>query len=365
MQRVPVLSKNGKPLMPTKPSRARRWLREGKAVVCNNDLQCFAVQLTVDAGEQTQPVAAGVDPGKHYSGIAVQSSKATLFTAHLELPFERIKSRMADRAMMRRGRRGRRINRKIPFNQRAHRQKRFDNRRGHKLPPSIRANRQLEYRVVKELSGLFPISSIYYEIVKAKGDKGFSPVMVGQKVITEQWLPEIAPVTAKFGWETSVRRESLGLEKDKQKSNQIPAAHAMDGVALASHQFLQYKHLKGDRGWFEGDVKITNAPFSVIKRPPVSRRQLHLMLPAKGGARRKYGGTVTRHGFRKGDFVETERKGTKHQGWVSGDTKTQVSVSDFNWRRLGQFSAKKTKLLKRSTNLIVNTQTGGRAFLSR
>ena len=89
------------------------------------------------------------------------------------------------------------------------------------------------------------------------------------------------------------------------------------------------------------------------------------MIPAKGGVRRKYGGTVTRHGFRKGDYVETERKGVKFRGWVGGDTKTQVSVSDFDWKRLGQFSAKKTQLLKRNTNLIVNTQTGGRAFLSQ
>jgi hypothetical protein len=242
--------------MPTKASRARRWLKEGKAVIYKNDLHSFAVQLTVDSGEETQPVAVGIDPGKHYSGIGVQSSKATLFTAHLELPFQRVKDRMETRAMMRRGRRGRRINRKLPFNLRAHRQKRFNNRRGHKLPPSIRANRQLEYRVVKELSGLFPISSIIYEIVKAKGDKGFSPVMVGQKVMTEQWLPEIAPVTTKYGWETSARREMLGLEKDREKSNQTPATHAVDGVALASYQFLKYKRIQGYKGWFEGSVEL-------------------------------------------------------------------------------------------------------------
>ncbi len=87
------------------------------------------------------------------------------------------------------------------------------------------------------------------------------------------------------------------------------------------------------------------------------------MVFAKGGIRRKYGGTVTRHSFRKGDFVETERKGLKYRGWVSGDTKTQVSVSDFNWKRLGQFSAKKTKLLKRSTRLICKPLVTGAAFL--
>lgn len=73
---------------------------------------------------------------------------------------------MEDRRMMRRSRRGRRINRKLPFELRAHRQKRFNNRKQGKLPPSIRANRQLELRVVKELCKLFPITDIYFEYVK-------------------------------------------------------------------------------------------------------------------------------------------------------------------------------------------------------
>ncbi|MHC5730026.1 MAG: RRXRR domain-containing protein, partial [Nostoc sp.] len=45
MLRVPVLTSSGKPLMPTKASRARRWLKEGKAKVIHNDLGIFQIQL--------------------------------------------------------------------------------------------------------------------------------------------------------------------------------------------------------------------------------------------------------------------------------------------------------------------------------
>lgn len=358
--RIPVLSAEGKPLMPSKPSRVRRWLKNGLAKVVKNDLNVFCVQLTRRAGCATQPIVVGIDPGKLFTGIAIQSAKFTLLTAHLVLPFKTVKERMEQRRMMRRGRRGRRINRKIEHKKRAHRQKRFDNRKARKVPPSIKSNRQLELRVVKEMQSLYPVVSVVYEVVKARGNKGFSPVMVGQKWMVSQLEQQIGLVFTKEGWETSNMRERLGLAKQKHsKGDSIPATHAIDGVALASSQFTEYRKWYGNktRGshWF-GEVQLTRAPFLVIRRPPICRRQLHLMIPSKGGIRRKYGGTVTRHGVRKGDYVKAEKAGHTYYGWVSGDAEKQVSVSDINWKRLGQFTAKKVNLIQRSNGLLVEAQ---------
>lgn len=175
MQRVPVSAADGSPLMPMKASRARRFLKLGLAKVIHNDLGIFCIQLVAEpSGRDTQPIAIGIDPGKKFSGMSTQSAKATLFLGHLILPFPNVTKKMRARRILRRARRGRRINRTIPYSQRTHRQKRFDNRRQKKLPPSIRANRELELRVVKELLKLFPVSNIVYETIKAKGDKGFS-----------------------------------------------------------------------------------------------------------------------------------------------------------------------------------------------
>ncbi|AOW98628.1 hypothetical protein BJP34_03460 [Moorena producens PAL-8-15-08-1] len=373
MLRVPVISPDGRPLMPTKASRARRWINKGLAVVYQNDLNVFAVQLVnKPSGEETQDIAVGVDPGKLFSGIAVQSNNTTLWTGHLVLPYKKVRDsaeptlreRMDTRRMMRsrsvgfaeRTRRSRRINRKVCYSQRSHRQKRFSNRREKKVPPSIRANRQLEQRVIKELSLLYPLRVIVYEVVKARGSKGFSPVMVGQYWSISQ-LERIAPVIQKQGWETALKREALGLVKDKADKSRLSVnTHAVDGIALAATHFFRRKNYYHSNGKLSvpRNCEVTDATFYVIKRAPISRRQLHLLQFYKGGKRRKYGGTTTSHGFRKGDYVEAVKAGKQARGWVSGETARQVSVSDINWKRIGQFTARKVRLLKRSTGLIVN-----------
>src|ERR671933_360426 len=224
MIRVPVVSCDNKPLMPTISSRARRWVKQGKAIGKWSDVGVYYVQLLEPSACKTQPVVVGVDPGKSYAGIGVQSARFTLARFHLILPFGRVKQRMEQRRMLRRSRRSRRINRKVLFNSRNHRQKRFSNRKQLFVPPSIKASRQLELRVVRELSKIFPLTAIGYERVKAdidrtkrksaKSGKGFSPVMNGQLWAISQ-METIAPVFVREGWQkngngTSQIRKHLG-----------------------------------------------------------------------------------------------------------------------------------------------------------
>ena len=363
--RIPVVDSNHEPLMPTTPARARKWIESGKAVKRWSDCGQFYVQLTVEpSGYAVQDIVIGIDPGKKYSGIGVQSARFTLYTAHLILPFQTVRDRMDARRLMRRGRRGRRINRKIAFNQRAHRQKRFANRRQGKLAPSIRANRQLELRIMSELCKLYPVAEIRYEYVradvdltsgrkKARSGKGFSAVMVGQKWMLKQ-LEAFAPVITIYGYQTSVTRKHLGLTKNKaDKSKAEFNTHAVDGVAIAASHFVEYRqyHKAGEDGadWF-GSVSIAPAPFYVIRRPPYSRRQLHLMVPAKGGVRRKYGGSTTPFNIRIGDIVKYKDV----IGYCSGDTGNSISVSDSNWKRLGRYAASQVELVLRSQRLLVS-----------
>ncbi len=385
MNRVPVISEEGKPLMPTKPSRVPRWVKKGKAVGKWSDLGVYYVQLTTPpSAEDVQPITVGVDPGKSYSGVGIQSAKCTLVQLHLILPFGRVKKRMETRAMLRRGRRGRRINRDVPFKQRNHRQCRFDNRKQCKLPPSIKASRQLELRVVKELGAIFPVTAIGYERVKAdidfsqrkraKSGKGFSPVMTGQNWAISQ-MEKIAPVYIRHGWQkdgngTSQLRTQLGLEKDRvNKSVAKPETHAVDGVTLACGYFIKYVPFTGSNSHgytHKGSVTVTPSPFKIITRPGAVkrgkeygffRRQLHFEVPDKSGIRKRKGGTITPFGMRIGDLVRAQKAGKVHIGYVSGFTDTEktknISVCDHTWKRIGQFAPSKVELIRRANGLCI------------
>ena len=90
-------------------------------------------------------------------------------------------------------------------------------------------------------------------------------------------------VRVKEGWETAQLRTQLGLKKQKNnKSDAVIETHAVDGIALACSDFVKYQITSfNSRNWV-GEVNITPCPLTVIRRPPISRRQLHLMVPGKG-----------------------------------------------------------------------------------
>jgi hypothetical protein len=350
MLRIPVVSKDGKPISPTVPSKARKMIRDGVATPKRDKLGNFYIQMNVPVGEEIpHETIAGIDPGKLYSGMAVQTPKATLWIGHLVLPFPEVKKAMKNRKQLRRGRRYR----KTP-----QRECRFLHRTGHKIPPSIRSNRELEYRVLTELRKIYPITEVVYEVVKANGSKSFSPVMVGQKWQINR-ISKILPITIREGWETSAMRKHLGLLKDREKSKASPQTHAVDGIALAATNLLAYKpYVKtSEHGHlWSGECVVTDAPFSIIQRPLLFRRKLHVENFAKGGIRKRRGGTTTPYIFRKGDYVEAEKAGRTVRGYISGFSEANgvLGIADHRWRRIGQFTVSKVRLLQRSCHLLVD-----------
>ncbi|MGB5635142.1 MAG: hypothetical protein WBM86_20505, partial [Waterburya sp.] len=105
-----------------------------------------------------------------------------------------------------------------------------------------------------------------------------------------------------------------------------------------------------------GSIQLTIAPFKVIARPQLYRRQLHFENPTKGETRKRKGGTVTPFGFRSGDLVQATKGKVTVKGYIGGYSEKNKVISIYegtSWRRYGQFSVSKTKLLRRSNGLCV------------
>ena len=83
MTTVYVLSKNGKPLMPTtRCGHVRILLKEKKARVVERNP--FTIQPTYETERNTQPLTLGIDPGRTNIGAAVVTQDGEcVFSAQL------------------------------------------------------------------------------------------------------------------------------------------------------------------------------------------------------------------------------------------------------------------------------------------
>jgi hypothetical protein len=323
-QLVPVIGIDRKPLMPTNPRRAERWILSRKATPFFSK-GVFCVRLNVPTKTNiVQEVAVGIDPGSKREAFTVKSEAHTYLNV-LTDTVGWVKNNVETRRMIRRSRR----NRKTPC-----RQNRMNRHRGG-IPPSTKARWQLKLRITNWLSKIYPISGFVVEDIKAKTkgkkrwDSSFSPLEVGKQWFYKE-LEKYGKVYLRQGYETKELRDQQGLYKSKSKMSESFDAHNVDSFVLANYY-----------------LGISNKPDNteIFRIFPLQfhRRQLHVLNPTKGNIRRNYGGTRSL-GFKRGSIVRHKKHGIC---FVGGSSKGKISLHNLKSgeRRFRNISVEDVKFL--------------------
>jgi hypothetical protein len=302
---VPVFDANGKtPLMPTTPSRARRWMRDRKATgFWQRGIYCVRLNQEPLARE-TQPICIGVDPGSRREALTVKSEAHTYLNIQATA-VDWVKDKVATRRNMRRARRFR----KTPC------RKNRINRVRDGVPPSTKARWQWKLRLLNRLRRLFPMTDVAVEDVvavtkagKRRWNVNFSPIEVGKQWFYAE-IKKFAALHLFKGFETAEMRTKAGLKKTKNKLAGVFSAHCVDSWVLAN--VIVGGHIKPD-----------NERMLIIEPLKLFYRQLHRLQPAKGGVRSPYGGTIS-EGFKRGSLVIHPKY---RLTYVGGTSKSRISL---------------------------------------
>jgi RRXRR protein/HNH endonuclease len=151
--KVFVLSKEGKPLMPTTPRRARVWLKAKRARMVRQDP--FTIRLRFATKAHVQAAKVGVDTGSRCVGLAATTSGEVVFQAEVHLRDD-ITEKMTQRRQYRRNRRARKTR---------YREARYDNRRRPDgwLPPSLHSKSEATVKAVRFMASFLPIGWVRVE----------------------------------------------------------------------------------------------------------------------------------------------------------------------------------------------------------
>ena len=306
---VPVVDKNQNPLMPTKPSRARKWIRDKKATpFWKNGI--FCVRLNVDPSDRYfQDIVVGVDPGSKKEGFTVKSEKHTYLNVQADA-HSKVGKKVEKRRELRRGRRSRKCpNRKNKTNRLANKQR---------IPAGTRARWDWKLRILQWLSKLYPVTYVCVEDIRArtkqhqkKWNQSFSPLEVGKQWFYSEIRTRWELLTLQ-GWETKEIRDRLGLKKSSKKLSETYEAHCVDSWCLAWHTV-------------GGDTVPDRTDIFCISPIPIKRRCLHREQESKGRKRSRYGGTMCL-GIVKNTLVKHVKHGLLR---VTGyDTKGGLNLSE-------------------------------------
>jgi len=166
---VYVISKDGKPLMPTERyGKVRRLLKQKLARVIRR--KPFTIQLQYTTTTYTQPVSLGIDSGYIYIGFSAVTDKKELICGELKL-LNDISERLKERLMYRRMRRLRLRYRKPRFLNRA--------KPAGWLAPSIQHKLDNHIRFISFIKSMLPVTNTNIEVASFDIQKIKNPDIQG------------------------------------------------------------------------------------------------------------------------------------------------------------------------------------------
>lgn len=170
---VYVLNKNGEPLMPCKPTKARKLLKQNKAKVLRTEP--FTIQLLYGSSGYKQNITLGVDAGSKHIGLSASTPTKELYAADVEL-----RNDIVDLLSTRRQNRRTRRNRKTRY-----RKCKFLNRVKSKnkgwLAPSIENKIDVHFKSIAQVSKILPITNIVVETASFDIQKIKDPKIFGKQ----------------------------------------------------------------------------------------------------------------------------------------------------------------------------------------
>lgn len=153
---VYVIGFNGKPLMPTKPSKAKKLLKQGKAKCIKRTP--FTIKLTYETTTYTQKLILGIDTGSANIGSAVVNVKnEVIYLSQIEIRND-ISEKMKQRSKYRRNRRNRKTRYRIA---------RWLNRKNsikkYRFSPTMTSKINSHLKEIKFVHSILPITKIIVE----------------------------------------------------------------------------------------------------------------------------------------------------------------------------------------------------------
>jgi len=227
---IPVVDQNQKPLMPTTPNRARRWIISKKATpFYKRGILCVRLN-TEPSDRRLQEIVIGIDPGARQEGFTIKAHSRTFLNIQADA-VTWVSESMTRRKMYR----GFRRYRNCPH--RATKSNRLPSKNW--ITPSSKARGQWKLRIVNWLRKMYPVSSYTVEIINGKVTRA---ALSKTKQGCEWLLSELNkltenPVKSYFGYETKVLREEFGLNKIKDKFAHDFEDHCVDSWVLANSFF--------------------------------------------------------------------------------------------------------------------------------